>query len=259
MRNIKILLIALVCIGSNSANAQDGAGGNQKVRFGLVVNSGSAWLATDNSQESEGFGFSVGYGLQTEFRISDYVSISTGLSQKNYSAGVSYADSSVSLIYETKKEGEALPADTSLLLSRNYYFNSVALPFKLKLKTPEIGYLTYFLEAGITGNINYKTLAKKNKVDKGNSIDLLSGDNEEIDVNDATNWFRAAVSLGIGAEYSLVGNTSLFLLVNWENGITNMLRDDEGSKTKLIYPKSGKVFEQKGTLNYIGLTVGLLF
>lgn len=255
---MKYLLIALISIGSAMSYAQDAGGGGQKVRFGLLVNSGTAWLSTDNSQESEGFGFSIGYGLQTEFRVSDYVSISTGLSQKNYSAGVSYADSAVSLIYESRDEGEVLPADTSLLLSRKYYFNSVALPFKLKLKTPEIGYLTYFLEAGIIGNINYKTLAKNNKVfDAGEKI--LSGDNEEIDVNDATNWFRAAVSFSLGAEYNLVGNTSLFFLLNWENGITNMLKDDDGSKTKLIFPKSKKVFEQEGSLSYVGLTVGLLF
>jgi len=258
MKNIKFLLITLICSLPFVVNAQDGGAASQSVRFGLVENSGGSWLNVEKDQSAEGLGFVLGGGLVTEFRISDYVSFTTGISMVNLSAAVSY-DSDVNFTYEIRENGVTLPEDTSLLLSRKYFFQTAQVPLRLKLKTPEIGYMTYFAEIGVVAGINYDSYTKKNIISDGSLETELSGDLTKIDAQDVTNWYRAALSVNLGFEYSLVGNTALVVSLNWDHGLTNMLRDDDVTKTKLSFASTGNVFEQAGELGYGGLTVAIMF
>lgn len=256
MNSIKYLIALLIFTISVVAHAQDDS--SPGIRFGLTINSGGSWLSVEKGQESDGLGFVIGGGLITEFRISDFVSFSTGANMVNYSASVSYKDS-VDFIYQTEQNGRVLPPDTSLLTGRKYYFHTVSIPLKLKLKTPEIGYLTYFAEVGLIGNINYDAFTKKNTIDEAGVISELQGSLEKIDAEEVTNWYRAALAVNLGFEYSLVGNTALVVSLNWEHGLTNILRDDEVSKTKLSFSSTGEVFKQAGALGYGGLNVAIMF
>lgn len=245
----------LIAVFSIPAMAQEG-GSDRKVRFGIVVNPGLSWLKSSTIElEGKGAGIAFGYGLQLEFRLSDYVSISTGILQSNYNASVLFKDS-VNLTYVGRSGGEDLAPVTSLIEKRTYVFNSVELPFKLKLKTPEIGYFTYFVELGLVGNVNYNVYAKKNRINVGGITSELTNDLEKIIVNDETNWFRAGSIIDLGFEYNFVGNTSLLVSVNWSNSFTNALSKNSKS---LTYFETGKPFEQSAKLDYVGLTVGVLF
>ncbi|MFT6748023.1 MAG: hypothetical protein ACJAZ2_002381 [Glaciecola sp.] len=257
MKNIKYLLIVAICSLSLAVQSQDD-GGATGMRFGLTINSGGSWLTIDKGQDPDGLGFVIGGGLITEFRISDYVSFVTGASMVNYGVSVKYTDD-VNFIYQSEDNGITQPADTSLLLSRRYFFKTVQLPLKLKLKTPEIGYLTYFAEIGIVGNLNYDSFTKKNTIQEGTVVSELSGSLDEIDANEVTNWYRTALSVNLGFEYSLVGNTALVVSLNWEHGLSNVLRDDNLNKTKLSFASTGEVFKQTGALGYGGLSVAIMF
>jgi hypothetical protein len=259
MKNIKFLLIALICGSSITTYSQDESdGGSQKVRVGIVLNSGASWLKLEKDQENNGLGFTIGGGLVTEFRMSDYVSFVTGVSMVNLSSKVKYS-SDVNFIYESSEDGITMPADTSLLLSRGYFFKTVQIPLRLKLKTPEIGYLTYFAEVGVVGNVIYESYTKKNTIlEEGTTKELL-GDLTKIDAEKVTNWFRGSLSMNLGFEYSLVGNTALVVSLTWDYALTNVLRDDDLSNTRLSFANTGKVFSQKGNLNYAGLKVALMF
>lgn len=257
MKKIYTLLAALII--SVSAFSQDGASKEQPdVRFGIVLNPSVSWLKSSKiGQESDGVSLAFGYGLHLEFRISDYVAISTGISQANYTGKVVYGTKdTVDLTYARTEAGVALPEESAQIRSRSYVFNSIELPFKLKFKTPEIGYLTYFAELGVVGNVNYKVYANNNSVIIGGSSAVLNEDLEKINVNDDTNWYRFGSTINVGAEYNFVGNTSLLVSVNWGNSFTSALRKESKN---LTYRSSGIAFTQSAKMDYIGLTVGVVF
>ena len=258
MHHLNFFLVSLFLICSPAAQAADDSGaGSQSVRVGLVLNSGIPWLHVERGQEREGVGVSFGYGLYTEFRITDHVSLSTGLTQSNYTAGVKYEDD-VYFSYQAIEQGEEQAPDTSLLISRSYLFSTIELPLLLKLKIAKVGYFTYFCELGFVGNVIYKSQTKKNQISVDGVNSDLSGSLDRIDANDVTNWFRGAVSVSAGFEWNFVGRTSLLVKANVADGLTNILKDDAADETDLTC-LSGSVVKQKGTLNYFGLSVGLLF
>jgi hypothetical protein len=260
MKNLKILIITVLLGYSHVASSQDDSGGSdQKVRFGIALNSGASWLKLEKDQENDGLGFVIGGGLVMEFRVSDYVALTTGVTMSNYAANVKYT-TDLNFTYEREEDGAVLPPETSLLLGRKYFFKTVELPLKLKLKTPEIGYLTYFAELGLVGCINYKSYSKENTISESGTTKVLSGSLDEIDANQVTNWFRGALSMNVGIEYSLIGNTALVVNLTWDYALSNILRDDDLNKTKLSFANNPEtVFKQKGFLNYGGVKAALMF
>lgn len=257
MKYIYTLFAALI-ISTSAFSQAEAAKEQPDVRFGIVLNPSLSWLKSSKiGQEGDGVSPAFGYGLHLEFRISDYVAVTTGISQSNYTGRVAYGQKdTVNLTYARTEAGLTLPSEEAQIVSRSYVFNSIELPFKLKFKTPEIGYMTYFAELGIVGNINYKVTAKKNAVILGGSPAELNGDLENIDVNDDTNWYRLGSTINVGAEYNFVGNTSLLVSVNWGNSFTSALRKESKD---LSYQATGLAFTQSAKLDYIGLTVGFIF
>ena len=49
---------------------------------------------------------------------------------------------------------------------------------------------------------------------------------EEVNFDDETNFFRASLIVGLGAEYNISGNTSLVFGVTYDNGLTNIFDED---------------------------------
>ena len=234
---------------------------DRSVRFGVVATPGLSWLKTvDLGQDRDGVGFAFGYGLQMEFNLGKYIALGFNLTQSNYNATVEYTDS-VDFVYTEIVQGEPTETKTVRIVDRTYSFNTIELPIYLKLKTPEIGYLTYFVEAGILANINYKVEASKNTTVTGG---FTSNDLADIDANDETNWFRAASVLGGGIEYNLIGNTSLIVGVLWSRAFTSAMEgsgryDGQDDANKLVYAGTSNAFKQKANLDFINLKVGILF
>lgn len=251
MKKFAVLILTLF-VGLNIYAQSD----DQKVRFGIVANPGLSWLKpATNGQDRNGVDLAFGYGLHIEFRMGKYFALSTGVSQANYHSSVTFADS-VNFTYSITEQGQAQPPVTSQILERAYVFNSIEVPLRLKMKTAEIGYITYWIEAGISTNVNYKVTARDNKIVTASGTSTLTDDLEKIDVNDETNWYRAGTVLGGGIEYNLFGNTSLLIGVHWSSAFTSALKDEA---VNLTYIGTNKSFQQKAKLDFLNLTVGLLF
>ena len=253
----KICLLLTFCVGMTFVgNSQDGTTDDLGVRFGVVITPGLSWLkSAKTGQSSDGTSLSFAYGLQLEFPFSAHVSLVTGLSQANYSGSIKY-DTEVNYTYTPVKDGAVQPEVTSLITDRTYVFRSIAVPLKLKLKTPEIGYFTYFLGVGVIGNINFDTYTKKNNVETAAGTAELSDDLAEIDADNETAWYRAGSVFELGFEYTFVGSTSLVVSLLWENAFTNILNKKPGS---LTYNSTGLPFEQSAKVDNIGISIGVLF
>lgn len=253
----KLLSIALLAVTINVANAQTSTTTTtisttpQKWRIGLTGNLGGAWLKSNNSQINyKSAGVQYGLNLQVEKRLTNAVSFLTG-------AGISWHSSSVGFVNDTNTVVNLTVDNVQYeMISRKYSFQSVDIPLGLKLKTNEIGAITYWAQVGLLPSLRVNASATKNTYKIGNTESTFSGGNEKMTVNDA-NFFRASVFGGLGIEYSLSGSTALTVGVQYVSGFLSTLH----STSNNLYTNGNinNKLAQNVMSNYITLNAGILF
>lgn len=258
MKKIIVGLMFLALSGSTFAQDAAVARDFRKHRFGLKVMPGVSYFKIGKiGQERKGIGYYAGGGLNYEYSFGPNIALATGVIFSQTTGGVAYTDS-LSLTFNRESNGQVSVDEADQILSRRYVFNSIDIPLKFKFRTPEIGYITYFGEFGVTGSIITKATAKKNIVivNEGDTETELSGNEEKLDANKETNFFRGGVDFGVGGEYNLAGNTSLLLGLNANLAFTNILKKESESIT---YRGTNNAFKRAAKINYISLQVGIQF
>lgn len=266
MKQLLLTLSLLFAFGSAFSQVESEVAKN--FRFGLKASPSISWLIPDKvGLERDGLSAGFGYGLQLEFRLADNYSFASGLDVTQHAGSMSFGfDLTDSTQY--RKPYLLIDGKDTLaynLTSRKYTFYSVDIPLTIKMKTKEIGYLTYYGQFGLNLSYIYKSRTTSNAyIGLDGTTSTLTGDNEELDVLSETNFLRTALQIGIGAEYNLAGSTSLMFGINWNNGFTRVLKKESDSilvrdqdltnGTSSFYNLSQEV-----KTNYIALTVGVLF
>ncbi len=230
--------------------------GLAKWRFGIKGTLGGSWLKSNKSNmEYASPGFQYSGGLQIEKSLSKTVSFVTGIDISAQGGKVSFGDSAHAVL---KNDGKDY-----YMKSRSYNFQSIDIPLSLKLKTSEIGYLTYWMQVGVMPSIMWKATASKNTYDNGGGVATLAetnGDDKKLDVRNDCNLFRASIIAGLGVEYNLAGSTSLLLGIHYVDGFTStVLKESKTLYTSNWAHLNQKQMEQSLSSKYIMLTAGLLF
>jgi hypothetical protein len=247
MKNLAFVILSLLFV--QNSYSQD----FKKFRFGLKGVPNISWMKPDATNlESDRPGLRFGYGLMTEFALSDNYYFATGVEVITAGGSMNYLDSAY---YITTSN----PADTFRVGRRNYNLQYLNIPLTLKMRTNEIGYMRYFGQFGL--DIGFRTKATSRDRD-------LTGTFRDSDITKDAQLFRVAMNLGIGAEYTLIGNTALVVSVNYNNGFTNALRRESrdlmanpwatGADDKELKQNRRHV-QQKATSNFVALNVGILF
>ena len=206
---------------------------DNKFHFGVKAQPALAWLKIDapsgTDLKSDGLPFGFGYGLITDFGFADRYAFSTGL-EVAYRGGKT--------LYNSKDTSGA-----TVVTKTDYSLQFIELPITLKLKTNEIGYMTYFFQVGFAPGIAIRTRADIETV-------RASGTTSEKnkDVADDINEFNLSLLIAAGAEYNISGNTSLLFGLTFNNGFLDVLDDKQYNAAKV-----------KGNSNYLALTVGIMF
>jgi opacity protein-like surface antigen len=215
MKKATLALAAILMI-ANSTNAQD-----RSTRLGLQVSPNLAWVTTD-AENLDGDGQRLGYrfGLLGDFQLGSNANyfFSTGAFLNNVGA----------------KLKATLPDSAKTVLTSEASYQYVELPVTIKLKTNEIGYLTYFAQIGFDAGIMVAAKVKTGQ------------DTKFKDNSDNSNLLRLSLSVGAGAEYNFSGNTSLLMGLRYSNGFTDVNSDEANAPSPV-------------KLHYFELTVGALF
>lgn len=256
----KILTLCLIMI-VKLGFAQDTEEKLKNFRFGLKAIPSLNWYKPDDKKSfaSGGVTGKFGYGLVTEFRLTNVASISTGL-QVDYDGGKIEFKDSVGYVISNEeiialKDTTKRKYDFLALQERKYNAQYLTIPFCIKMKTKEIGYLTYFGMFGVNTSFRLKTRVD----DKTKSYTTNQNSNQtDLENTKDMNLFRMALNVGIGAEYNISGTTSLLFGLNYLNGFTNVVKNES---RYLFAVQEGKLsqLKQKFKSNSIGLTVGVLF
>jgi hypothetical protein len=251
----KLLSLILLTLATSTLNAQTSTTTitttPQKWRFGITANLGGSWLKSNRSEMIRGnAGLQYAVNLQIEKRLTNSVSFLTG-------AGVSWHSGTLDLVNDTNTVVNMEVNNVEFaMVSRKYSFQSVDIPLALKLKTNEIGMITYWAEVGVLPSIRWKASAKDNTYKVGNTESAFTGQDEKMNVNDA-NFLRASVIGGLGIEYSLSGSTALTAGIQYVGGFLSTLHSESDN----LYT-NGKIenkLNQNVMSNYVTLNVGILF
>ena len=230
MKKIFGLTAVLFFVLSN-LNAQS----DQKFHFGLKAAPSLAWLKTDSKGvSSEGTKLGFSYGLITEFNFGEHYAFATGVD-------VSYRGGKLKSTFSTTDASSSLV--TTTVATYAYNLEYIELPLTLKFKTNEIGYLTYYLQAGVAPGINIRAKADVTTSTQVTGYPIINSAEDNVDVKDGINNLNLSMILGGGVEYTLSGSTVLLAGITFSNGFMDVADGDE----------------IKANSNFLALTIGVLF
>ena len=284
----KIITVAILLGLVFNLKAQ---GNDKDFRFGLKVEPSFNWLSPDKAEKFESGGIKMGFGIgaMTDFKLGGNVWLSTGVAVDFNGAKLNYLDNTISdtsgfypgyFHYSSGQSSGIVSIDdanTALLdtasttfseysfiqlESRSYKVQYVNIPLFIKMKTDEIGYLTYFGQFGLNTSIKTKARATDGGVIiSGTNIALT--DLDDLDIEKEVNLFKVAGSIGGGFEYNLSESTSLTVAVNFDYGFTSLTKKDSDHIIAIQNGQAVAAFEkysdQKNKANAVRLTVGILF
>lgn len=266
----KIITLLLVAFTAKASFAQDDEIKN--FRFGLRATPSINWYKPDDKKKfaSDGARAKFGYGLITEFRLSKIISVSTGIGFDYDGGKIDFLNDTATYYYVKNNEFVEIAdafSDTSgtvgvyQLKSRTYNANYVTIPLTLKMKTKEIGMLTYYGMFGVNASFRTKARVTDSYVAKYTPTNS-SYDGTDMENTNDMNLFKFALNIGGGAEYNLSGSTSLVFGLNFYNGFSNVLKKNS-RYLQDVFPgttyASKTELKQKAKSNAIALTVGILF
>jgi hypothetical protein len=287
---MKKLVYSLFIIGfafsAGSLKAQDDDKGDKKVKMGIIFTPAVNWLSPDNAnkEKSNGAVVKAGIGLAVDFRLTNVIWFHTGLEYTGAGGKLSYAQHDTAFYFynsdaivnvSVADAGSATStANTTTtykkeqLLTRNLKVGYLHVPLGFRLKTKEIGAITYFGQIG--GDIFFRTSAKgDDHVNQWNQpytgfprTGYTAMDLKNNSILGGVNFFNAAANVGFGLEYRVSGSTAIIGSLTYRHGITNFTAKDNDyllkyTATPGVSPYSQ--FENAVKLRQVVLTVGIMF
>ena len=267
----KINTLILFSLLTTLSFAQAAKTPTSKFRMGFKVSPNISWLASDNGNMTvEGKSLQFGYGLNFDIFFAENYAIGTGLNINNtggkYSYFAEFTGDEDNSITNVKQVG---------LISRDLRLQYLQIPLTFKMKTNEIGYITYWGQFGIGLNMNLKALSDDDidflKYQKTDFVWTTSNrESTSIDKNDIkneVNIFSSNLIFAAGIEYNISGNTSILAGLTFQNGFTDALKGngvvkDQSTNSPTFNGDAAntpKTFELSGLPNYIELNIGILF
>ena len=246
---------------------------DKKFHFGLKVEPTFSWYKPDNLKrfENNGVGMKFGFGLITDFALSENIWFSTGLGLHFDGGKIKYLDSTGYFFLDneiqTFKSNSGVVAFTDidtlsefiLLQERNIKANYVNIPLFLKMKTKEIGMMTYLGQFGF--NLGIKTKGRTNDVGK-NLTSTNNPDLNDLNIDSEMNLLRMQLGMGLGVEYNLSGSTSFLGMVTFNYGMGNIVnkRTRHLIDPTDISPTGFLSYDQQKFIPFnVAVTVGVLF
>jgi hypothetical protein len=295
----KILAITAFAFAGTFALAQDGGNEIKNFRFGLAIDPSVNWYKPDGKIiGTNGAGVKFAGGLILEYRLAKVASLQTGIRIGGDGGKVKYnngdlqkANSNIVSYFYTNADDvfssyQAPDSSTSFytaastkgktqfqLNERQYKATYVTIPLLLKLKTKEIGTMTYFGQFGLNTSFRWKVLANDKVTElkqSSSGFSLGAADTKsKVDVTKDMSFVKLALTFGFGAEMNLSGSTSLIFGLNYNLGLTNVVKSNSkylarrlngagyssAAQTDVAITQMPQVLKS----NAVVLTVGILF
>ncbi|MBA3706757.1 MAG: PorT family protein [Bacteroidetes bacterium] len=286
----KLLTITAIVLMANASFAQENESKNQEnelknFRFGLKVTPSVNWYKPEGKiMSGNGAGVKFGGGLILEFRLAKVISIQTGAQIDLDGGKIKYnnggpnnpGSNTISYYYNNAddkiaKYGSVDPTASNgythyQLNERIFKTTYITIPLSLKMKTKEIGVLTYYGQIGVNNSIRWKASAD-DKVTVINDATNTLGATEsksKVDITKDVNVYTGSLNFGLGTELNISGSTSFTFGLNYNLGFTNVVKSESGYIQKRTNDPVSPSYSlhpmpQEIKTNAVILTVGILF
>ncbi len=232
--------------------------------MGFKVSPNVSWMQPqDRHFLTDGPVIRFGFGFTADIFFAPNYAIGTGVNVMRNGGSLSYL--------ELERIGSA---DFIFRRNRDYSSQYVEVPFTFKLRTNEIGYITYWAQFGFGAGVNIGSRGDDSKnylyeqaLEEGTLTWVTSNRetvfDENSDLSDGIRLFRASMIFGAGIEYNLSGSTSVLVGLTFNNGITNSMSRQEVIRTENDSPifrgNSPETVRLNAIANTIELNLGILF
>ncbi|MFZ6051019.1 porin family protein [Halocola ammonii] len=249
----------------------------QKFKFGIKLSPNISWMKPKNNDiSSEGSLLKAGFGLIADIHFTENYAIGTGVNVSANGGELSF--------YDVWSEG-----NTKYVVRRNRTYNlqNIEVPLTLKMRTNEIGYITYWgqfgvgLGAHISGRADdemgflYELDPETSNENDDFYVTSRRDGRTEEDINimdeDDLRLFRLSFIVGAGIEYNLGGTTSIVAGLTFNNGLLNILKGDfvvesdqgnpvfDGVDSNTGQLKNANMTDLDAINNYFELNLGIMF
>lgn len=196
-----ILFLMLIHVAPATLLAQD-------IQFSLWADPLISWYSSDTRESvNDGLRPGFSFGLSFDRYFSENYAFSTGIFLLNSSGNLNYSDTT---IIRFKND------ETTIFIGDNitYHTQYLSIPLGLKLRTNQIGYITFFTNVGLDP-----------KVLIGAKCDIPSQDIEGENITEEVRLLNLGYHLNAGIEYSLGGSTALVFGLGYENNFMDTTYD----------------------------------
>ena len=237
-------------------------------KIALHVDPNISWLKPDDKNLTAGDNkLNFGFGVSIDKMFTDNYAIGTGFNLFNTGGQLSYFDERIT------DDGQRTIAS----MNRTYMLKYAEVPITLKLRTNEIGYITYWAQVGVGLGVNIKSKSDDvidyKKLENGTNPDSLRWTDatliadesiEDEDIGRDISIFRSSLIIAGGIEYNLSGDASIVAGVCLNNAFSNVLKGkgvvaSNNEPDFSAVDNTPKVFDMKGISNCVSLQIGILF
>jgi hypothetical protein len=276
MKKIAILMM-LISFGTKGI-AQEGNNPNEskKFRFGLHIDPTLSWYSPVDKKkfENNGMKMKMSIGAVADIKLAENIWLSTGASFSFLGGSLAYLDS---VGYYEKGEEivpfENITTDSTFLATNNFMllksrsFNAryLTIPLLLKMKTKEIGYLTYFGQFGLNAHIKMGAAKADDEVTNLSASSPTNASLEDMLITKEPSFLALAANVGFGAEYNISGSTSLYGSLGFNYGLNSAVSKKSDHLVDVEKSNASSPFsyiryeEHKSPMHGLVLTIGVLF
>ena len=268
----KVLLLAIIGLGSNVIMAQDAA--DKDIQAGLVLGYGINFqkMGTKNLT-TDGLGGDFTIGANVNFSFTETIGLTTGiefdfesLKYKPASSNIYYRYNDTEIL--TNNDGSS-GNELFMLAARNQKATYITIPTMLLFRTNFIGYFRYFGKFGL--RTSFLLSNKINDTGYNFPLDInpvaeqslaVGGDNENMASSNEMWFFKSAVGLSGGAEWNFSGSTCLVAEIGYYYGFTPLhVNKKEGKEHLFMTDALGtpEYFSNQATQGQLMFKVSMLF
>ncbi|MFI5163725.1 MAG: outer membrane beta-barrel protein [Bacteroidia bacterium] len=274
MKKILAFSFSLLFCSGLFAQATPSANEMKNFRFGGTVLPSVSWYTPDDLKKFARNGSVVKFGvlINGEYSFSGNFALGFGLGLASAGGKVGFSDTTR---YYYSDDAIIKPGDTTglkgkysqyKLNNRTYNASYFIIPFSLKMRTNEIGYMRYFFQPGLNIAIRKKVRANDDLTTlpadwpKTGAGGAQSANQTNLDITSDMSFIRLSATITAGGEYYISGSTAIVFSIGYDYGLSNAVKtnSDYLIRTASGNPSNGPV-SQKFTQSGVVLSVGVLF
>lgn len=243
-----VFLLTFFCFAATYMNGQaddfeyefDG-----ELRLGFQLSPSVNWMATDDpTVNGNGNNIGLKLGVIGEYYFRENYALVSGLNF-SFNQGGTLRHEIGGNIWSKSQLSDLALMELPDGVNLKYHIQYLEIPFGIKMRTREFGYLRYFAEIP-TFTLGFKLKAR------GDIAGTATLNTERENITEDVNLFNLTWGFGGGVQYSLSEDTAIIGGIIYRQGFSDVT-DDKGVLS------NGARANSKGIINSITLRFGFLF